>query len=150
GIATRFIELAGEVNVAMPRYVVGKVQDALNDRGKALKGAKILLLGMAYKKDIDDPRESPSFELLHLLESRGAEVDYHDPHIPHLPSMRSWPELAPRDSVPLEASTIDGYDVVLIATDHSDVDYEMVAKRARVVVDTRGVFRAALDNVVKA
>lgn len=150
GIATRFIELAGEVNVAMPRYVVGKVQDALNDRGLALNGAKILLLGMAYKKDIDDPRESPSFELLHLLEERGAVVDYHDPHIPHLPSMRSWPSLEPRDSVNLEASTVGGYDVVLIATDHSTVDYEMVAKEARVVVDTRGVLRATQENVVKA
>ena len=150
GIATRFIELAGEVNVAMPRYVVGKVQDALNDRGRALKGAKILLLGLAYKKDIDDPRESPSFELLHMLEERGAEVDYHDPHIPHMPSMRSWPSLEPRDSVALDASTVAAYDVVLIATDHTKVDYEMVASHAQVVVDTRGVFRVAHDNVVKA
>lgn len=150
GIATRFIELAGEVNVAMPRYVVGKVQDALNERAKALKGAKVLLLGLAYKKDIDDPRESPSFELLHLLEERGAKVDYHDPHIPHMPSMRSWPTLAARDSVALDASTVGSYDVVLISTDHSDVDYEMLAKNAKVVVDTRGVFRFERDNVVKA
>jgi len=150
GVATRFIELAGEVNVAMPRYVVSKVQDALNDRAKALKGAKVLLLGLAYKKDIDDPRESPSFELLHLLEERGAEVDYHDPHIPHMPRMRSWPMLEARDSVPLDPSTVGKYDVVLIATDHSTVDYEMVAKEAKVVVDTRGVFRFARENVVKA
>lgn len=150
GVATRFIELAGEVNVSMPRYVVGKVQDALNDQGRALKGSKMLLIGLSYKKDIDDPRESPSFELLHLLNERGADVDYHDPHIPEMPSMRSWPALEPRKSVALDAETIGAYDLVLIATDHSSVDYESLADHAKIIVDTRGVYRSSRNNVVKA
>jgi UDP-N-acetyl-D-glucosamine dehydrogenase len=101
GVATRFIELAGEVNVGMPRYVVDKLQEGLNEQRKPLKGSKVLVLGIAYKKDIDDPRESPSFELIHLLLERGAEVSYHDPHIPVAPGMRSWPDLPPLKSEPL-------------------------------------------------
>jgi UDP-N-acetyl-D-glucosamine dehydrogenase len=150
GLATRFIELAGEVNVAMPRYVVDKLQMALNDREKALRGANVLLLGLAYKKDVDDPRESPAFELMDLLRERGAYVDYHDPHIPSMPRMRSWPHLGPKSSVPLSPERIAGYDVVLIATDHSAVDYEAVLENAKLVVDTRGVYRAPRANVVKA
>jgi UDP-N-acetyl-D-glucosamine dehydrogenase len=150
GVATRFIELAGEVNVSMPRYVITKVQDALNQAQKPLKGSRVLLLGLAYKKDVDDPRESPTFELMELLGERGAEFDYHDPHIAEMPSMRSWPHLAPRRSVPLDASTVGSYDCVLIATAHSSVDYDMVAKHAKLIVDTRGVYREPRANVVKA
>lgn len=150
GVSTRFIELSGEVNVAMPRYVVDKLQLALNDRGVALKNAKVLVLGLAYKKDIDDPRESPSFELIDILLRRGAAVSYHDPHIPSAPQMRSWPNLPAMESVPLDVKTLAAADAVLISTDHSAVDYDAVLEHARLVVDTRGVYRKTLPNVVKA
>ncbi|MEZ4440115.1 MAG: nucleotide sugar dehydrogenase [Polyangiaceae bacterium] len=150
GLATRFIELAGEVNLAMPRYVVDKLQGALNDAGKPLKGAKVLLLGLAYKKNVGDPRESPSFELMDLMIERGAEVDYHDPHIPESPHMRRWAHLAGRKSVPLEAAVIAGYDAVVISTDHAAVDYDLLREHAKIVVDTRGVYREGGPNIVKA
>ncbi len=150
GISTRFIELAGEVNVSMPHYVVDKLQLALNDRSRSLKGAKVLLLGIAYKKDIDDPRESPSFELIDLLLRRGALVSYHDPYIPRAPKMRSWPDLPPMQSAPLTVEAVASADAVLIATDHSSIDYAMIADKASLVVDTRGVYRAPRANVVKA
>jgi UDP-N-acetyl-D-glucosamine dehydrogenase len=147
---TRFIELAGEVNVRMPEYVVEKLLLALNERGRAVKGARVLILGIAYKKDIDDPRESPAFELIEHLLQLGAAVSYHDPHIPVAPRMRSWPNLPPMRSVPLERETLAGVDAVLIATDHSAVDWELVATHAPLIVDTRGVFRQRRANVVKA
>lgn len=150
GVTTRFIELAGEVNVSMPRYVIDKLQLALNDRARSLKGSRVLVLGVAYKKDIDDPRESPSFELIKLLLERGAHVSYHDPHIASLPKMRSWPTLPEMHSQPLTAELLASQDAVLIATDHSAVDYDLVAERASLVVDTRGVYRARRPNVVKA
>jgi len=150
GIATRFIELAGEINLSMPRYVVEKLRDALDGHGKSLRGSRILVLGLAYKKDIGDSRESPSFEIIELLLAHKAVVAYHDPFIPAAPAMRSWPSLPPLHSVPLTAATLQSCDAVIIATDHSTVDYELVAKIAPLVVDTRGVFRARRDNVVKA
>lgn len=150
GISTRFIELAGEINVAMPRYVVEKTQLALNDRGKPLKDAKVLILGVAYKKDIDDPRESPAFELMQLLRDRGAEVRYHDPHIPLLPSLRSWPRLGRLESLPLTPEVLSTQDAVLIATDHRAVDYELVLRNAPLIIDTRGVYRTPHAQVVKA
>ncbi len=150
GVSTRFIELSGEVNVAMPRYVIDKLQLALNDRGVALKNAKVLVIGLAYKKDIDDPRESPSFELIDILLRRGAAVSYHDPHIPSAPRMRSWPDLPAMHSVPLDANTLAAADAVVISTDHSAVDYDAVLEHAKLVVDTRGVYRKTLPNVVKA
>ena len=101
GVPTRFIELAGEINTSMPGYVIDKLQAALNEREKALKGAKILILGLAYKPNIDDPRESPAFEIIDQLLGLGAEVSYHDPHIPVAPKMRSWPDLPPMESVAL-------------------------------------------------
>jgi UDP-N-acetyl-D-glucosamine dehydrogenase len=149
-VATRFIELAGEVNVAMPRYVIDKLQHGLNQQGKPVRGSRVLVLGLAYKKDIDDPRESPSFELIELLLERGAQVSYHDPHVPRMPRMRSWPQLPELSSVALDADTLAAQDVVLIATDHSAVDYQLVARHATLVVDTRGVYRGAHANVVKA
>ncbi|MEM6789178.1 MAG: nucleotide sugar dehydrogenase [Myxococcota bacterium] len=147
---TRFIELAGEVNVAMPTYVVEKVKDALNDRERALKNARVLLIGIAYKKDIDDPRESPSFELMELLLQAGARVDYHDPHIPRMPKMRSWPSLPVLESIDLTSDALGAYDVVLLATDHSAVDYDALLEHAPLIVDTRGIYRAVHPKVVKA
>jgi UDP-N-acetyl-D-glucosamine dehydrogenase len=150
GAASRFIELAGEINVAMPAYVVEKIQYALNARLKPVKGSRVLVLGLAYKKDIDDPRESPAFEVIeHLLKSE-AIVSYHDPYIPQAPRMRSWPDLPPMTSIPLTPELLASSDAVVIVTDHSSVDYEMVVRYAPVVVDTRGVYRSPRANVVKA
>ena len=150
GVSTRFIELAGEVNIQMPRYVIGKLQSGLNELGKPIKGSRILVLGLAYKKDIDDPRESPAFEILDELLHLGARVSYHDPHIPRAPRMRSWPDLPPLVSEPLTAETLRATDGVLLVTDHSAVDYELVAQHAPLVVDTRGIYRQSRPNVVKA
>ena len=150
GASTRFIELAGEVNVQMPRYVVEKLVLGLNDRRKAVRGAKVLILGLAYKKDIDDPRESPAFEVLEELLHLGAEVSYHDPHIPRAPRMRSWPELPPMESQPLTPETLAALDAVVLITDHTSVDYVLVGEHADLVVDTRGVFREPSSNIVKA
>jgi UDP-N-acetyl-D-glucosamine dehydrogenase len=150
GMSTRFIELAGEININMPRYVVEKLQTGLNDARKSLKGSKVLVLGLAYKKDIDDPRESPSFELIHLLLERGAIVQYHDPHIPVAPSMRSWPDLPALESQPLTKALLNAQDAVLIATDHSSVDYALVLGESRLLIDTRGVYQDPQPNVVKA
>ncbi len=136
GMTTRFIELAGEVNTAMPAYVVGRITDALNDRGRAVNGSKVAVLGMAYKKDVDDPRESPGFELMDLLLKKGAAVTYHDPHIPTLPKMRHWPHLA-MDSSALTADYLADQDCVLIATDHTAFDYGFITAHAKLVVDTR-------------
>ncbi|HEY3324293.1 MAG TPA: nucleotide sugar dehydrogenase [Planctomycetota bacterium] len=137
GVTTKFIELAGEVNMAMPQYVVNRMLEILSDRGKCLKGAKVLLLGIAYKKDVDDMRESPSLVLWELLEHRGAKVAFHDPFIPVVPKTREHAHFAGKKSVPLNADTLASADVVLIATEHSTVDYADVVKRAPLVVDTR-------------
>ncbi len=153
GMNTRFIELAGEVNTAMPAYVVSRLADALNDAGKAVRGSKILLLGMAYKKDVDDPRESPGFELLDLLLKKGAVVSYNDPHIPVLPRMRHWPHLAPMKSVPLTPESLASQDCVLIATDHTAYDYPWIVARSRLVIDTRNATKMVAEGrekIVKA
>lgn len=150
GRSTRFIELAGELNVEMPHYVIEKLLLALNEQGKALKGSKILMLGLAYKKDIDDPRESPAFELIDRLLELGAELSYHDPHIPRAPKMRSWPELPAMESVALSDAAVETADAVLIVTDHSTIDYEMISKKAKLIVDTRGVYRTPAGNIIKA
>ncbi len=134
---TRFIELAGEVNVGMPEWVVTKVMHALNEKSKALKGSKILLLGMAYKKDVDDLRESPSLVLTELLRDRGAKVDYNDPHIPAVGMTREHPKLAGMKSKKLTPAMLGKYDAVLISTDHSSYDYEMIVENARMVIDAR-------------
>ncbi len=153
GLTTRFIELAGEVNVAMPRYVVTKTVEALNHRGKALKGAKVLVLGLAYKKDVDDLRESPSLELIELLQHMGAKVDYNDPHIPRVHRTREYPQLTGMKSVPTTAANIRKYDVVLISTDHSKYDYPAIVRAAKLVVDTRNATRnvkGGKDKIIKA
>jgi UDP-N-acetyl-D-glucosamine dehydrogenase len=139
-VATRFIELAGEVNVAMPRYVIQRLGDALGEHGGvALSRSKILLLGLAYKKNVGDLRESPSFKLVEMLRKTGAEVTFHDPYCEEVPPMREHPEMVGERSLPLTAETLSGVDAVLISTDHDDVDYALVAKHARLVVDTRNV-----------
>ena len=135
GRNTRFIELAGEVNTAMPHYVVDRTQGALNDDRKSVKGAKVLVMGVAYKKNIDDSRESPSAEIIELLRDRGAEVTYHDPFIPTYPSMRK--HRIDLKSVPLTPDTLRAMDCVLILTDHDAVDYGMLSEHATLVVDTR-------------
>ncbi len=148
GLHTRFIELAGEVNTAMPDWVVSKLMDALNERGQAVKGSKILVLGIAYKKNVDDMRESPSVELMEKLQKKGAQVDYSDPHVPTFPPMRE--HHFDLSSVSLNAETLAEYDCVLIATNHDAFDYDLVRTHSRLIVDTRGVYRGVFENVVKA
>jgi UDP-N-acetyl-D-glucosamine dehydrogenase len=150
GVSTKFIELAGEVNVRMPEYVVGKLQQALNDGGRAVKGVRVLLLGLAYKKDIDDPRESPAFEVIHQLLKLGAGVGYHDPYVPVAPRMRSWPDLPAMTSRPLTPEVLQSVDVALLITDHTSVDYDLVLKNAPLIVDTRGIYRLPAPHAVKA
>ncbi|RMF61198.1 MAG: nucleotide sugar dehydrogenase [Calditrichaeota bacterium] len=134
-ISTRFIELAGEVNTDMPYFVVHKVGDALNEHGKSIKGSHILLLGMAYKKDIDDVRESPTLKLMEILLRKGAEVDYNDPFVPELWTMRHYN--FKNKSVELTPENLASYDAVVISTDHSVYDWDMIVKHSRLVVDTR-------------
>ncbi|MCG3174823.1 MAG: UDP-N-acetyl-D-glucosamine 6-dehydrogenase [Myxococcota bacterium] len=148
GISTRFIELAGEINTAMPEYVVQRTMDALNDREKSLKGSKVLIVGLAYKRDIDDMRESPSLILIDLYEKKGAKVDYYDPYIPVVPPTREHAHLAGRVSAKLE--DVKNYDVVVISTDHSNVDYNYVLKNAKLVVDTRNAIKEGAPNKIKA
>jgi UDP-N-acetyl-D-glucosamine dehydrogenase len=142
-MSTRFIELAGEVNAQMPHFVVAKVADALNEVGKPVRGSRIAVLGVAYKKDVDDPRESPSFKLMELLQERGAVLSYNDPHVPVLPTMRHYdvPRLA---SEPLTPEYLASQDLVLIATDHSAYDWDFIVRHSPLVVDTRN----ATKNVV--
>src|SRR5687767_14753070 len=141
GQTTRFIELAGEVNHAMPEYVVHRTTLALNQHGKAVKGSRILVLGLAYKPDVDDVRESPSFELIEKLEELGAQVDYNDPHVPHTHKMRKHD--LKMSSVRLAPETLASYDCVIIATNHAAYDWEMGADHAKLVVDTRNELKGA-------
>ena len=136
GLTTRFIELAGEVNTAMPAYVVDRIADALNDESRSVRGSRITLLGMAYKRNVDDPRESPGFELMDRLVARGAEVDYSDPHIPTLPPMRHYPHLR-RDSQELTVEYLAGRDCVVVVTDHAAFDWPRIVANSRLIVDTR-------------
>jgi UDP-N-acetyl-D-glucosamine dehydrogenase len=148
GLHTRFIELAGEINADMPHWVMEKLSDALNERGLAVRGARALVLGIAYKKDVEDMRESPSVRLMELLRAKGATVHYSDPHVPVFPAMREHRfDLA---SVPLTPKAIASYDVLLLATSHCAFDYQLLQKHARLIVDTRGVYLERLPNVVKA
>lgn len=153
GKPTRFIELAAEINTSMPEYVIARLGEALSEHhGKALKGAKILILGLAYKKDVDDVRESPSVVLIELLQHRGAKVAYHDPFIPSGKPMREH-NITNLRSVPLTPQTIKQYDAVLISTDHTNIDYDMIVKNAKLVVDSRNAtakVKGAKKNVVKA
>ena len=140
GKSTRFIELAGEINTAMPHYVVERTTEALNERGKSVKGSKVLVLGLAYKPDIDDVRESPSFELIEILKHKGAQVDYSDPHVPATWAGRKH-DLQMK-SVPITAETLKSYDCVVVSTNHAAFDWATIAKHARLVVDSRDALRA--------
>tara|TARA_B100001248_G_scaffold260684_1_gene249618 strand:- start:21294 stop:22592 length:1299 start_codon:yes stop_codon:yes gene_type:complete len=147
-VNTRFIELAGEVNTAMPDYVVSKVSEGLNRSQKAVNGSKILVLGIAYKKNVDDMRESPSVVLMEKLMAMGAKVEYSDPYVLKFPKIRraAWD----MSSVDLKPEVIANYDCVLVATNHDDFDYAQILKHAKLIVDTRGVYREPADHVVKA
>ena len=148
GPGTRFIELAGEVNATLPQWVVSKVADALNDCGQALKGAKILVLGIAYKKNVDDMRESPAVEIMELLRHKGAEISYADPHVPHFPKMREHRfDLA---AVELTPTTLAAADCVLLTTDHDRFDYDLIQRHAPLIVDTRGRYPEPAAHIVKA
>jgi UDP-N-acetyl-D-glucosamine dehydrogenase len=151
GMPTRFIELAGEINTNMPQYVIIRIMEALNAHKKSLKGSRVLVLGLAYKRDIDDLRESPSIELIELLRQKGAEVDYNDPYIPKTHKQRQH-DLR-MTSKKLSAKMLAGYDVILISTDHSDYDYDWIVKNAKLVVDTRNAtsaVRKGRSKIIKA
>ncbi|MCX7724108.1 MAG: nucleotide sugar dehydrogenase [Thermodesulfovibrio sp.] len=148
-LSTRFIELAGEINTNMPYYVVEKTTNALNNRGKSIKGAKILILGIAYKKDVDDARESPSLKLIELFEKKGAIVDYNDPYISRIPKTRKFK--FEKHSIELIAENIAKYDCIVIATDHSTYDPQFIVNNSSLVIDTRGITRQInSDKIVKA
>jgi UDP-N-acetyl-D-glucosamine dehydrogenase len=148
GVNTRFIELAGEVNASMPGYVVDRVAESLNDDAKPIKGSRICILGIAYKRDVDDPRESPAFPILEMLERRGALVSYNDPLIPSLPHMRH--HAIHLDSQPLTEQFLASQDCVVIVTDHSAYDYAWIVRHSRLVVDTRNATAGLSGRVVRA
>lgn len=147
GINTRFIELAGEINRYMPQWVVQKTTEALNEREKSVKGSKILILGLAYKKNIDDTRESPAAEIMVLLQDKGATIDYSDPHVPAFPQKRDYQ--FDLESVSLNPETLSSFDCVILATDHDGFDYDLIALHAKLIIDTRGKFKDT-DNVINA
>lgn len=151
GMSTRFIELAGEINTSMPEYVIHRLAEALNDREKSIKGSKVLVLGLAYKKNVDDIRESPSIELIEMLKKRGAKVDYNDPFVPKTPKQRE--HQLNMTSKKLSAAMLKSYDCVLISTDHSAYDYDFIVANAKLVVDTRnatGSVKSGRNKIVKA
>lgn len=149
GMHTRFIELAGEINSSMPLWVVNKVTDALNLRERALKKSNLLVLGIAYKRNVDDMRESPSIEIMELLQAKGALVSYSDPHVPLFPAMRA--HHFDLHSVALSAEVLSAFDCVILATAHAAFDYGLIAKHAQLIVDTRGAFKQfKQDNIVSA
>jgi len=148
GFEARFIELAGHVNGAMPHHVVDKIADALNSQRKSVRGSKILVLGIAYKRDIDDVRESPALDIMAVLEQKGGVVEYHDPFVPHL-DPRDWPAAKAMDSVPLTDATLAAADCVVVVTNHATFDYDRIVKQARLVVDTRNAVKTAHPHVFK-
>lgn len=150
GISTRFIELAGEVNTSMPDYVVQRTTAALNDERKAMNGSKILLLGLAYKANVDDDRESPSYRLMDLLKVRGASVDYYDPFVPVIRPKREFSHWSGKKSVTWDSDVIKSYDIVIIATAHERVDYRQLSDWAQRIVDTRGVMRSIGTEILNA
>lgn len=148
GLHTRFIELSGEVNRAMPEYVVSKLMDGLNEHGKSLRGSKVLVLGIAYKKNVDDMRESPSVEIMELIQAKGAETHYSDPHVPKFPKMREHGFNL--SSVELTKENLASYDAVVLATDHDKFDFDAIYEHAQLIIDSRGKYRHANGKVVKA
>ena len=148
GLHTRFIELSGEVNQAMPDYVLGKLVDGLNNASKSLKGSRILVLGIAYKKNVDDMRESPSVAIMEMIEAKGGLVAYSDPHVPVFPKMREHHfELS---SELLAADNIASFDAVVLATDHDKFDYDLIKTHAKLIVDSRGRYRTPAEHIIKA
>jgi UDP-N-acetyl-D-glucosamine dehydrogenase len=148
GVHTRFIELAGEVNTAMPNYVFGKLTTALNDAGKSVRGSKIMVLGIAYKKNVDDMRESPSVEIMELIRDNGGVLKYSDPHVPVFPKMRE--HSFDLSSVPLTAEILADQDAVVITTDHAAFDYDFIKTHAPLIVDSRGIYRTAATHITRA
>lgn len=149
GMHTRFIELAGEINSHMPHWVVNKVASALNNQERSIKNSRILVLGIAYKRDVDDMRESPSIEIMELLQKKGAQVDYSDPHVPLFPAMRA--HHFDLHSVTLSPSILRDYDCVILTTAHQAFDYAMIAANAKLIIDTRAAFKSfKQDNIVSA
>ena len=148
GLHTRFIELSGEVNKAMPEYVMSKLMDGLNDSGKAVKGSKVLVLGIAYKKNVDDMRESPSVEVMELIRAKGAEVAYSDPHVPVFPKMRE--HSFNLSSTAVTAETLADFDAVVLTTNHDGFDYDLIKQHAKLIIDTRGVYREPAAHIIKA
>lgn len=148
GLHTRFIELSGEVNRAMPEYVVSKLMDGLNEHGKSLRGSKVLVLGIAYKKNVDDMRESPSVEIMELIQAKGAEIHYSDPHVPKFPKMRE--HSFNLSSVELTKENLASYDAVVLATDHDKFDFDAIYEHAQLIIDSRGKYRHVNGKVVKA
>jgi UDP-N-acetyl-D-glucosamine dehydrogenase len=147
GVNTKFIELAGEINSSMPHYVISRTTEALNNLEKSVKGSKILVLGISYKKNIDDTRESPSIEIIHLLKEMGANVDYSDPYSPIFPKKRDYDFNL--KSVELNASTLSSYDCVLVITNHDNFDYELINKHSKIIIDTRGVYKTS-ERIIRA
>jgi len=144
---TRFIELAGEINTAMPHYVVQKVGEALNSVGKAIKGSKILVLGLAYKKNVDDTRESPSLYIIDILMKKGANVQYSDPYLTEAPKTRKFNfDLS---SIELSKKSVSSFNLVLLSTDHDKFDYDLIEKESKLIVDTRGKMKSG-KNVFNA
>ena len=146
--STRFIELAGDINANMPYFVVDRIMMALNEVGKPMKDAKILILGIAYKKDVDDARETPAFKVIEILADRGAKVDYNDPFIPTAPVTRKYK--LNRKSIDLTPENLKGYDCVVITTDHSSYDPGFLVKHSQLIVDTRNLIKIKSDNVKQA
>jgi len=148
GVHTRFIELSGEVNASMPDYVIEKLMYGLNDHGIALKNAKILILGLAYKKNVDDERESPCIEILDKLIKMGSDVSYSDPHIPEFKKKRDYHY--DLNSVDITAQSLAQYDAVVLATNHDRFDYDLILNNSRLIIDTRGQYRDKNDKVIRA
>jgi len=148
GLHTRFIELSGEVNRAMPEYVVSKLADGLNNHGKPLKGAKVLVLGIAYKKNVDDMRESPSVEIMELIEQKGGLVAYSDPHVPTFPKMRDHHFALVSEE--LNEEMLRSFDAVVLATDHDQFNYDLIQKKSQLIIDSRGKYRQSAENIIKA
>lgn len=155
GLATQFIELAGDINTNMPKRIIQRLLEEMSLRHKkALAGSKVLLCGLAYKKDIDDMRESPSLELIHILKQHGADVSYHDPFIPKIPETREYPDFIGMKSIKLTAASVQTFDAAIIATDHTGVNYKMICKSIDLVIDTRNatseIFKEFSSVIVKA
>jgi UDP-N-acetyl-D-glucosamine dehydrogenase len=148
GVHTRFIELAGEINASMPEYVLSKIMSALNTQAKAIKGSRLLILGIAYKKNVDDMRESPSVVIMKRLSELGGKVSYSDPHVPVFPEMNEYDFDA--NSVPLNPDTLKQYDCVLLATDHDKFDYDLIKAHAQLIVDCRGRYLEMTTTITRA